>query len=99
MSILPTRAAPSKLPAHDPDVCYIDGVTPCDGCRARAESERANLGCDTEACERRRPRAVAGRFAEQTGIPVADLDATLLPILADGVAEIVVAVLDERGAA
>ena len=42
-------------------------------------------------------REIAERFAKATGIPLTDLTAALLPLLAEPMAEIVGAVLDGRG--
>ena len=99
MSILPTRAAPSKSAGfpHDPNFCGIDPATDCDACRARAE--RDCFEHDAEAKERARLRAIGKRFAKATGITIDDLRDALLPALAEPVAEIASAVMDEREAA
>lgn len=74
----------------------IDGATPCDACRARAERDYNDR--DADAKERARLGNIAERFRAATGIPLADLAAAMLPHLVEPTAEIVGAVLDEREA-
>ena len=101
MSIISTRATPSKTPTrpHDPDVCGLGGAAECDTCRATRLRDAGDFyELDDEARDRGRLRAIARRFVETTGIPLADLAAALLPHLTEPMAEIGGAVLDEREA-
>jgi hypothetical protein len=98
-TILRDQHPPSKAATrpHDPDVCGLGFDSDCDACRAvRLHAERDFLGRDADARERVRLRTTTEHFAETTGIPLADLAAAILPYLAEPMAEIVCAVLDER---
>ena len=102
MSIIPTRATPSKTPTrpHDPDVCGLGGAAECDACRtARLRDERDFYERDAEAKERARRRDIERRIFAATGITVDEWADALLPVQAKGIVEIVRVVTDEREAA
>jgi hypothetical protein len=98
-TILRSTPTPSKsaMRPHDPGLCSLGGVSECDACRAaRIQADRDFHERDADARERARRREIAERFTKATGIPLTDLAATLLPLLAEPMAEIAGAVLDER---
>lgn len=91
-----TPSKPSAQ-AHDPDVCSLGGDAECDACRARAKHEQSEFwqrDADTKEGDRRRD--IARRFLDATGITLGEIANALLPELAEGTAEIVGAVIDER---
>lgn len=79
---------------HDPQICGL-GLD-CDTCNAARGGElREFYRRDAEARERAQRRDIARRL-DELGIGINDLAAALLPELAAGIAQIVVALIDDR---
>lgn len=101
-TILRPAGAPSKPPPrpHNPDVCGLAFDSDCDACRvARQRDDRDFYERDADAKARARRGDIARRLADATGITLDELADALLPKLAEGMAEVAGAVMDERGAA
>lgn len=100
-AILWSARPPSKAPArpHDPNLCGLGFDSDCDVCRAAyLRDERALYERDADVKRRAHRCVVARRMRETTGTNLGDLGAALLPVQAEGMAEIAGAVFDEREA-